>query len=111
PILCGIYLVESLSVIIQTMYCKIYRKKHKLPKNQLVPVEKRPFWMTPLHHHFQKKVEHVEEEVSRQQLPEHLKAVEIAESRKNYHEAKIVQRFFIIGILLAVLTVLTLKIR
>ena len=67
--------------------------------------------MTPLHHHFQKKVEHVEEEVSRQQLPEHLKAVEIAESRKNYHEAKIVQRFFIIGILLAVLTVLTLKIR
>ena len=111
PILCGIYLVESLSVIIQTMYCKIYRKKHKLPKDQLVPVEKRPFWMTPLHHHFQKKVEHVEEEVGKADLPEQLKAVEIIETKKNYDEAKIVQRFFIIGILLAVLTVLTLKTR
>ena len=111
PILCGIYLVESLSVIIQTMYCKWYRKKYKLPQGQLVPVEKRPFWMTPLHHHFQKKVEHVEEEVGKKQLDSHQMEVEILETKKNYHEAKIVQRFFIIGILLAVLTVLTLKIR
>lgn len=111
PILCGIYLVESLSVIIQTIYCKSYRKIHKLPKNQLVPVEKRPFWMTPLHHHYQKKVEHVAESVEKSDLPEHLKAVEIIESKKNYHEAKIVQRFVIVSILLAVLTVLTLKIR
>lgn len=111
PILCGIYLVESLSVIIQTLYCKGYRRIHKLPKNQLVPVEKRPFWMTPLHHHYQKKVEHVTESVEKSDLPEHLKAVEIIESKKNYHEAKIVQRFVIVGILLAVLTILTLKIR
>ncbi len=111
PILCGIYLVESLSVIIQTCYCKCYRKIHRLPKDQPVPVAKRPFWMTPLHHHYQKKVEHVEQELERRNLPEHLKLVELVETKKNYHEAKIVQRFFIIGILLAVLTVLTLKIR
>ncbi|MBR4339914.1 MAG: phospho-N-acetylmuramoyl-pentapeptide-transferase [Bacteroidales bacterium] len=111
PILCGIYLVESLSVIIQTMYCKGYRKIHKLPKDQLVPVAKRPFWMTPLHHHYQKKVEHVAEAVEKEDFQEPFKTVEIIETKKNYHEAKIVQRFFIIGILLAVLTVLTLKIR
>ena len=111
PILCGIYLMESLSVIIQTAYCKIYRKRNRLPKDQLVPVEKRPFWMTPLHHHYQKKIDHVEEAVGRRNVPEHLRQVEIIESKKNYHEAKIVQRFFIIGILLAVLTVLTVKIR
>ncbi|MBO4282462.1 MAG: phospho-N-acetylmuramoyl-pentapeptide-transferase [Bacteroidales bacterium] len=111
PILCGIYLVESLSVIIQTLYCKTYRKIHKLPKGQMVPVEKRPFLMTPLHHHYQKRKEHVKEEVEEKNLPEYLKRVETVESEKNYHEAKIVQRFVIIGILLAVVSVLTLKIR
>ncbi len=84
PVLCGIYLVESLTVIIQSAYCKWYRRKYRLPAGQMVPVEKRPFLMTPIHHHYQKK---------------------------GFHEAKIVQRFVIIGILLAVLTVVTLKLR
>lgn len=110
PILCGIYLMESLSVIIQTVYCKWYRKKYKLPKDQIVPVNKRPYWMTPLHHHYQKKKEHVEEGIDAN-LPEYQRMVEIVETKKNYHEAKIVQRFVIIGILLAVISVLTLKIR
>ncbi len=84
PILCGIYLIESLTVIIQRVYCKYYRKKHQLAVNEFVPVEKRPFLMTPLHHHYQKK---------------------------GYHESKIVQRFIIVGMLLAVLTIVTLKLR
>ena len=84
PILCGIYLVESATVIIQTGYCKYYRRKYKLKPDQIVPVEKRPFLMTPLHHHYQKK---------------------------GFHEAKIVQRFIIVGILLAVMTIVTLKLR
>ncbi|MBO4402787.1 MAG: phospho-N-acetylmuramoyl-pentapeptide-transferase [Bacteroidales bacterium] len=84
PILCGIYLVESVTVIIQTSYCKYYRRKYKLRPDQIVPVEKRPFLMTPLHHHYQKK---------------------------GFHEAKIVQRFIIVGILLAVMTIVTLKLR
>ena len=84
PILCGIYLVESLTVIIQRVYCKYYRKKYHLAANESVPVAKRPFLMTPLHHHYQ---------------------------QKGYHESKIVQRFIIVGILLAVLTIVTLKLR
>ena len=84
PILCGIYLVESATVIIQRTYCKVYRRRHKLTKDQIVPVEKRPFLMTPLHHHYEKK---------------------------GFHEAKIVQRFIIVGILLAVMTIVTLKLR
>lgn len=84
PILCGVYLVESATVIIQTTYCKYYRRKYKLKPDQIVPVEKRPFLMTPLHHHYQKK---------------------------GFHEAKIVQRFIIVGILLAVMTIVTLKLR
>ncbi len=84
PILCGIYLVEDLSVIIQTTGCKLYRKKHKIPLGTPVPVEKRPFLMTPLHHHYQKK---------------------------GIPEQKIVQRFIIIAILLAVVSIVTLKLR
>ena len=84
PILCGIYVVEDLSVICQTYGCKHYRRKHKLPPDQPVPVEKRPFLMTPLHHHYQK-----------QGIP----------------EPKIVQRFVIIGILLAIISIVTLKLR
>ena len=84
PILCGIYLVESLSVIIQTAGCKGYRRRHHLPVGQPVPVEKRPFLMTPLHHHYQKK---------------------------GMPEPKIVQRFAIIGIMLAVVSIVTLKLR
>lgn len=84
PILCGIYLVEDISVIWQTWGCKIYRRNHNLPIGQPVPVEKRPFLMTPIHHHYQKKG-----------LP----------------EPKIVQRFVIIGILLAIVSIVTLKLR
>ncbi len=84
PVLCGIYVVENLSVIIQTTYCKHYRRKHKLPAGQIVPVEKRPFLMTPLHHHYQKK---------------------------GVAEEKVVIRFIIIAILLAIFTLSTLKLR
>lgn len=84
PVLCGIYVVENLSVIIQTSYCKYYRRKHKLPPSQIVPVEKRPFLMTPLHHHYQKK---------------------------GMAEEKVVIRFIIIAILLAIFTLSTLKLR
>ena len=84
PILCGIYLVEDFSVIIQTWGCKLYRRKYRLPPSKMVPVEKRPFLMTPIHHHYQKKG-----------LP----------------EPKIVQRFIITGILLAIVSIVTLKLR
>ena len=84
PVLCGIYVIENLSVIIQTSYCKYYRRKHHLPPSQVVPVEKRPFLMTPLHHHYQKK---------------------------GQAEEKVVVRFIIIAILLAILTLSPLKLR
>jgi phospho-N-acetylmuramoyl-pentapeptide-transferase len=76
PILCGIFVVESLSVIIQVAYFKYTRIKYGQGK--------RIFLMSPLHHHFQKK---------------------------GYPEPKIVTRFWIVGILLAVITIVTLKIR
>jgi phospho-N-acetylmuramoyl-pentapeptide-transferase len=84
PVLCGVYVVENLSVIIQTSYCKYYRRKHHLPPSELVPVEKRPFLMTPLHHHYQKK---------------------------GQAEEKVTVRFIIIAILLAIFTLSTLKLR
>lgn len=84
PILCGIYLIEDASVIIQTVGCKTYRRKHRLPAGQPVPIEKRPYLMTPIHHHFQKK---------------------------GIPEPKIVQRFAIVGILLAIVSIVTLKLR
>lgn len=76
PILCGIFVAENLSVIIQVSYFKYTKKKYG--------VGRRIFKMSPLHHHFQKS---------------------------GMHESKIVTRFWIIGILLAVITVMTLKIR
>ncbi|MCB0686142.1 MAG: phospho-N-acetylmuramoyl-pentapeptide-transferase [Saprospiraceae bacterium] len=76
PILCGIFVVENLSVVLQVFYFKYTRKKY----GEGV----RLFRMAPLHHHYQKG---------------------------GMHEAKIVTRFWIIGILLAVLTIITLKIR
>ncbi len=76
PILCGIFLVEALSVILQVGYFKYSRTKWGEGR--------RIFLMSPLHHHFQKK---------------------------GFHESKIVARFWIVGILLAVLTIVTLKIR
>ena len=76
PILCGVFLLEALSVIIQVSYFKLTKKK--------TGVGKRIFLMSPIHHHFQKA---------------------------GYHESKIVSRLWIIGIFLAVITILTLKIR
>jgi len=76
PLLCGIFLVENLSVIVQVGYFKYTRKK--------TGVGKRILKMAPLHHHYQKI---------------------------GLHESKIVARFWIIGILLAVLSIVTLKIR
>lgn len=76
PILCGIFLVENLSVIIQTSYFKYTKKKYGAGR--------RVFLMSPLHHHYQKK---------------------------NIPEQKIVARFWIIGIALAIFAIITLKIR
>ncbi len=76
PILCGIFITETVSVMIQVSYFKYTKKKYGEGK--------RIFKMAPLHHHFQKL---------------------------NYPEPKIVTRFWIIGILLAVITIVTLKIR
>ncbi len=76
PILCGIFLVESVSVLIQVSFFKRTKKKYGKGK--------RVFLMTPIHHHYQKK---------------------------GYPEPKIVTRFWIVAILLAVITIVTLKIR
>ena len=76
PILCGVFLVENLSVIMQVSYFKFTRKKYGEGK--------RIFKMSPLHHHYQ---------VS------------------GLHESKIVTRFWIVGILLAIISIVTLKIR
>jgi len=76
PLLCGIFLVENISVIMQVSYFKYTKRKYG--------VGRRIFLMSPLHHHYQKK---------------------------NLHEAKIVTRFWIVGILLAILSLATLKVR
>ena len=90
PILCGIFLVESLSVIIQTSYFKITKKKYGAGR--------RVFKMTPLHHHFQK--------------PGNGSINALIQVPKNpIPEAKITVRFWLIGIMLAVLTLITLKLR
>ncbi|MBC7694199.1 MAG: phospho-N-acetylmuramoyl-pentapeptide-transferase [Burkholderiales bacterium] len=80
PILCGIFLVENVSVILQVYYFKYQKKKHGLEFAKA----NRLFKMAPLHHHYQKV---------------------------GFHESKIVMRFFIIGITLAALTIVTLKLR
>tara|TARA_B100000768_G_scaffold180755_1_gene201582 strand:+ start:23487 stop:24686 length:1200 start_codon:yes stop_codon:yes gene_type:complete len=76
PLICGIFLIETLSVIIQVSYFKHTKKRSGIGK--------RIFLMSPIHHHFQKL---------------------------GYHESKIVVRFWIIGILMAILSLITLKIR
>lgn len=76
PILCGIFLVENLSVMMQVSYFKYTKKKYGEGR--------RIFKMSPLHHHYQKL---------------------------GYHESKIVSRFWIVGVMLAVLTIVTLKLR
>lgn len=89
PLLCGIFLVEALSVIIQTTYFKITKKRSGTGK--------RVFKMTPLHHHFQKPAGTID---ALWQSP-----------KRAIPEAKITVRFWLIGILLAVLTIITLKLR
>jgi phospho-N-acetylmuramoyl-pentapeptide-transferase len=76
PLLCGIFLVENLSVIMQVSWFKFTKKRYGEGR--------RIFLMAPLHHHYQKK---------------------------GFHEAKIVTRFWIVCILLAILTIITLKLR
>jgi phospho-N-acetylmuramoyl-pentapeptide-transferase len=76
PILCGVFLVENLSVMLQVVYFKYTKSRHG--------VGKRIFLMAPLHHHYQKL---------------------------GMHESKIVSRFWIVGVMLAVLTFVTLKLR
>lgn len=76
PVMCGIFLIENLSVVMQVSYFKYTKKKYGEGR--------RIFLMSPLHHHFQKM---------------------------GMHESKIVSRFWIVGILLAVLTIVTLKLR
>jgi phospho-N-acetylmuramoyl-pentapeptide-transferase len=76
PVLCGVFLAENLSVVIQVSYFKYTRKK--------TGEGKRVFLMSPLHHHYQKK---------------------------GLHESKIVSRFWIVGIMLAIISVVTLKLR
>jgi phospho-N-acetylmuramoyl-pentapeptide-transferase len=76
PVMCGVFLVENLSVMIQVAYFKYTKKKYGEGR--------RVFLMSPLHHHYQKK---------------------------GIHESKIVSRFWIVGILLAVVTLATLKLR
>ena len=76
PIMCGIFLIENLSVMIQVSYFKYTKKKYGEGR--------RIFKMSPLHHHYQKL---------------------------GMHESKIVARFWIIGIFLAIMTIVTLKLR
>jgi len=76
PILCGVFLVENLSVVMQVSYFKYTKKKYGEGR--------RIFLMSPLHHHYQKK---------------------------GYHESKIVTRFWIVAIMLAILSFVTLKLR
>ncbi|MEJ6492891.1 MAG: phospho-N-acetylmuramoyl-pentapeptide-transferase [Flavobacteriales bacterium] len=76
PVLCGVFLIENLSVIMQVVWFKITKRRFGEGR--------RIFLMAPLHHHYQKK---------------------------GIHEAKIVSRFWIVAILLAVFTIVTLKIR
>ncbi len=76
PVLCGVFLVENLSVIMQVSYFKYTKRKFGEGR--------RIFLMSPLHHHYQKK---------------------------GFHEAKIVTRFWIVGIILAIVTIVTLKLR
>jgi phospho-N-acetylmuramoyl-pentapeptide-transferase len=76
PVVCGIFLAENLSVIIQVSYFKYTKKKYGEGR--------RIFLMSPLHHHYQKK---------------------------GYHESRIVTRFWIVGILLAIFSLVSLKLR
>lgn len=90
PILCGVFLVETASVIIQTQYFKFTKKR--------TGTGKRVFKMTPLHHHYQKPGDG------------RIDAL-IQHPYRPIPEAKITVRFWLVGILLGVLTIITLKLR
>ena len=90
PLLCGVFLIESLSVMMQVGYFKCTKKK--------TGIGKRIFKMTPLHHHFQKPGNAGIDAII--QKPLHV-----------IPESKIVVRFWLVGIILAVLTIATLKMR
>ena len=95
PVLCGVFLMESVSVIIQTQTYKFFKKR-----GQHVRVWKR----TPLHDHFRTSVEQV--------LKNDPTCVFVFKGSKNlHHETKIVLRFCIVTLILAAITILTLKIR
>ena len=90
PILCGVFFVESLSVIIQVFYFKFTKKKYGYGR--------RVFKMTPLHHHFQKPGNgSIDAIIQKPFIP--------------IPESKITVRFWLVGIILAVLTLATLKMR
>jgi phospho-N-acetylmuramoyl-pentapeptide-transferase len=76
PVLCGVFLIENLSVIVQVSWFKYTKRKYGEGRRLLR--------MSPLHHHYQKL---------------------------GYHESKIVSRFWIVGIMLAIITLVTLKLR
>ena len=76
PVLCGIFLIENLSVVMQVSWFKITKRRFGEGR--------RIFLMSPIHHHYQKR---------------------------GFHEAKIVTRFWIVGIILAIITIITLKLR
>lgn len=80
PVLCGVFLIENLSVILQVMVFKYRKKKHGLEYAQ----NNRLFKMSPLHHHYQKE---------------------------GFHESKIVNRMIIVGVMLAIICLITLKTR
>lgn len=80
PVLCGVFLIENLSVILQVMVFKYRKRKHGLEYAQ----NNRLFKMSPLHHHYQKE---------------------------GFHESKIVNRMIIIGVMLAIICLITLKTR
>jgi phospho-N-acetylmuramoyl-pentapeptide-transferase len=80
PLMCGIFLAENISVILQVSYFKYQKRRRGLEYAK----QNRLLLMSPLHHHFQKK---------------------------GYHEAKIVTRFWIVAIVLAVISIVTLKLQ
>ena len=90
PVLCGLFFVESISVIVQRFYFKYTKKRFGQGK--------RIFLMTPLHHHFQKG--------GKSGI-----AAAINKPWNPVHESKLVVRFWIIGIILAAISIITLKIR
>jgi phospho-N-acetylmuramoyl-pentapeptide-transferase len=80
PVLCGIFLIENLSVMLQVLVFKYRKRKYGLEYAQ----NNRLFKMSPLHHHYQ---------------------------LDGFHESKIVNRMIILGVMLAIICLITLKIR